>query len=137
MPQLAPLIVDVEKLADELGIAKHVRAIGFVAQEDLPSLYAGSIMFIFPTLYEGFGMPVLEAMSVGTPVITADDTSVPEVGGDAVKYAAHDDVSLSEAMEELLSHEDLSARLRTQGHVRAREFTWDKFFDHVREVGKL
>ncbi len=57
-----------------------------LCQEDLPALYANAVMFVFPSAYEGFGMPVLEAMHSSTPVITCDDTSIGEVGGDAVVY---------------------------------------------------
>lgn len=137
MPHLAPLIIDVQKLAQELDIAEHVKAIGFVEQKDLPALYACATMFIFPSLYEGFGMPVLEAMHMGTPVITTRDTSIPEVGGEAVVYVGHDDHELCDAMGELLCNHDRRTHLRDQGIARARSFSWDDFYQRIREAGSF
>lgn len=79
MPELAPLMTDVEKLVKDLGLQDKVKLLDFVSQEDLPALYKNAVMFIYPSLYEGFGLPVLEAMNCGTPVIVSNVSSIPEI----------------------------------------------------------
>lgn len=136
LPHLAPLVVDVKKLSHELGVAPYVHTVDFVPQEDLPALYANAVMFVFPSAYEGFGMPVLEAMHSGTPVITCDDTSIGEVGGDAVVYVPHDDAALTAAMAHLLDDAAARERLVALGRRRAEQFTWRSFADHLwRSIG--
>ena len=72
-----------QQLLDELGVADRVRFVGYLPDDDLPPLLGGALGFVFPSLYEGFGMPVLEAMACGTPVITSTTSSLPEVAGEA------------------------------------------------------
>ena len=127
MPELSPMVVDVERIVRELGIEDYVRVLGFVPQEDLPALYRGAKLFVFPSRYEGFGMPVLEAMSVGTPVITARNSSLEEVGGDVVAYVEHEDELICDKMMELLQDEELLQKMSIQGKERSGQFTWDKF----------
>ncbi len=128
MPELAPMVTDVERLVDDLDIKKHVNILGFVPQEDLPALYHEALMFLFPSLYEGFGMPVLEAMSCGTPVITTQSASLPEVGGDAVLYCGNGRVEdIAQAMETLLSDETKRLALGSAGKKRAEQFSWETF----------
>lgn len=128
MPQLAPLIVDVEKLVKELNLSTRTKIIGFVPQEDLPALYAEAGVFVFPSLYEGFGLPVLEAMSQGTPVMTSKTTSLPEVGGDAVAYCDPESIEdMAEALKRLLSDAQLRATLGARGKERSLEFSWERF----------
>lgn len=134
LPQLAPLVVDVERLVQELDLAPYVRPIGFVPQKDLPALYANAVMFVFPSAYEGFGMPVVEAMHAGTPVITCNDTSIGEVGGDAVLYVAHDDAAVTEAMQHLLDDANARARFIAAGKAQARKFRWEPFVDELCNV---
>ncbi len=127
MPRLAPLIADVEALVKELNITRHVHILGFVPQEDLPALYKSAAIFIYPSLYEGFGLPVLEAMSMGTPVIASKASSIPEVGGDSVLYCnpySIDDIAQNIAM--LLEREDLRDKLRVRGLQRAARFSWEE-----------
>ena len=131
MPELAPLIVDVEKIVNELDIAEHVKILGFVPQADLPALYKGAKLFVFPSLYEGFGMPVLEAMSVGTPILTAKNSSLYEVGGDAVAYTEHEDEAVCNKMIELLQDEDQLQKMSIDGKERAQQFSWDKFITTI------
>lgn len=127
MPHLAPLIIDVEQIVRDIELVDDVKIIGFVDQEDLPALYKCAQFFVYPSLYEGFGMPVLEAMSIGTPVITARDTSIYEVGGDAVLYAQHDDEDLCNKMAELVNNAETLEKMSEEGKERSKQFSWEKF----------
>lgn len=132
MPELAPLITDVEKLVGDLGIENHVKILGFVDQKDLPALYAGAEMFVFPSTYEGFGLPVLEAMKVGTAVITSNISSLPEVGDDAVLYCETSPESVQEKMTQLLLDKTTRDLYGEKGYERAKRFTWDHFETKIR-----
>ncbi len=102
-----------------------VQAIGYVPDADLPSLYAGAELFLFPSLYEGFGIPVLEAFACGTPVITSDGSALPEVAGDAaLAVDPRDEASIAEALLRLLADADLRAKLVERGRARLSEFDW-------------
>jgi glycosyltransferase involved in cell wall biosynthesis len=104
-----------------------VRLTGFVPDEDLASLYASCALFCFPSLYEGFGLPVLEAMAAGAPVITSNTSSLPEVGGDAVAYVQpEDERSIASAIERLLRSPEERSRLAARARARAAEFSWDR-----------
>lgn len=99
---------------------------GFADEEDLAPLYSGATAFIYPSLYEGFGLPVLEAMQCGTPVITADNTSLPEVGGDAVLYiSAKDETETAETLNKIYSDNNLAQKLSQKGLERAKLFSWE------------
>ncbi|TFH40828.1 MAG: glycosyltransferase family 1 protein, partial [Chrysiogenales bacterium] len=96
-------------------------------EEDLAPLYSGARLFAFPSLYEGFGMPVLEAMQCGCPVVTSTSSSLPEVAGDAGILVDPEDVgALTNAMERVLTDRRLHERLRRMGLARAGIFSWDK-----------
>ena len=111
-----------EALASYPGRARHL---GLVPDDELPRLYAEASVFLYPSLREGFGLPVLEAMAAGTAVITSNISSLPEVGGDAVRYVDPYDVrSIRVALEELLTDADRRAALANAGRERARSFTW-------------
>jgi len=128
LPQLAPLITDVEKLVKELNLTGQVKLLDFVPQENLPALYANATMFVYPSHYEGFGLPILEAMNQGTPVITAKTSSLPEVGGDSVLYCnpdEHRDIAM--VMRNILINHRLHATLADRGKERAKDFSWTKF----------
>ena len=100
---------------------------GFVAQEDLPALYREAIMLVYPSLYEGFGLPLLEAMACGTPVVTSNRASLPEVGGEAALMVDPTDVGeIAEAIAQLMDDKSLQNRLRQAGLGRAEEFTWTR-----------
>lgn len=100
---------------------------GYVADEDLPALYAGALAFVFPTLYEGFGLPALEAMACGTPVITSNTTSLPEVAGDAALLVDPADADeLCAAISTIVSDASLRDELRRKGLMRASEFSWQR-----------
>ncbi|MEA2215001.1 MAG: hypothetical protein QOK19_562 [Solirubrobacteraceae bacterium] len=107
--------------------ARSVTALGFVDDADLPCLYRGARVFAYVSLYEGFGIPVLEAMQSGTAVLTASTSSMPEVGGDAVRYADPRDVGdIRRGLVELLGDPSLRARCAAAGPARAALFDWDR-----------
>ncbi len=128
MPNLAPLVTDVARRVQELGLTSNVRLLGFVPQEDLPALYAGASCFLFPSRYEGFGMPILEAMSVGTPVITSKGSALTEVGKDAVRYCDPDDTEdIATVLDALLTQPQLCNLLVKRGKNRSVDFSWKAF----------
>lgn len=108
------------------GLQNCVLSTGFVAEDDLPGLYRGALAFVMPSLYEGFGLPVVEAMACGTPVLTSDRTSLPEVAGSAALYFDPTDLdSMVDGLQRLMQEETLSI-LSAQGIVQARRFDWDR-----------
>jgi glycosyltransferase involved in cell wall biosynthesis len=114
-------------LADRLGIADTVRWLGYVADDDLPVLLAGARCLVFPSLYEGFGLPVVEAMAVGCPVITSDTTSLPETAaGAALLVDPLSPTAIASAIARLLSDEPERARLREIGLARAAKLSWTR-----------
>ena len=111
----------------QLQLEDNVTFAGFIADEDLPALYNLADLFAFPTLYEGFGLPVLEAMACGTPVATADNSCMPELVGDAALLIdANDTEGLASAMWRVLSDRELRDSLIGRGLARARRFTWSQ-----------
>ncbi|MCS7287390.1 MAG: glycosyltransferase family 1 protein [Anaerolineae bacterium] len=119
----------------ELGLEERVHFTGYVPDEDLPALYSAADLFVFPSLYEGFGLPVLEAMACGVPVICSNTSSLPEVAGDAALLVDPTDVqALAKAIERALTDETLRAMLRAKGLERARMFTWEKTAQKTLEV---
>jgi glycosyltransferase involved in cell wall biosynthesis len=121
------LTESIERRAAELGIAERVRFTGYAADEDLPALLSGALAFIFPSLYEGFGMPVLEAMACGAPVLASNTSSLPEVAGDAALLAdPTDSAALADGLARLAADAGLRAELRARGLARAAAFTWDR-----------
>ena len=105
----------------------RVAAIGGVDEVDLPVLYSAASLFVFPSLYEGFGLPVLEAMACGTPVICSNTSSLPEVASDAAMLVDPLDVgALPEAIRRVLENEQLRAELRQKGFAHAAEFSWER-----------
>ncbi len=110
---------------DRLGLRERVLFPGFVADADLPALYSAAALFVYPSLYEGFGLPVLEAMACGTPAVVSNASSLPEVAGDAALLVdPHDEAGLAQALEQALTDEGLRARLAARGLEQARRFTW-------------
>lgn len=110
---------------EEDELPEQVHRVGYVTDPELRALYENALGFVFPSLYEGFGFPPLEAMICGCPVILSAVTSLPEVGGDAVLYCdPHSDSSIAEQMERLLLDEDLRNQLKQKGIIQARKFNW-------------
>ncbi len=122
-----PFCVDPKQIARELGIEQHVRFIGWVAEEDKPALYSAAQFFVFLSLYEGFGLEPLEAMSCGTPVLASHHSSLPEIVGDGGLLV--DATSLEEVVAAMLSwleDADSMARLRQAALQQAARFDWGK-----------
>lgn len=116
---------DLYNLPSVLGIEDKVRFIGKVPEEDLPALYTMAKVFVFPSLYEGFGLPPLEAMACGTPVVSSTATSLPEVVGDAgVQTDPYDPGAIAGALDKVLSSKALQSELREKGFKRAAQFSW-------------
>lgn len=117
----------IEQRASDAGIAGQVHFPGYVADADLPALLSGALAFVFPSLYEGFGMPVLEAMACGTPVLTSSTSSLPEVAGDAALLVdPHDSRAIADGLRQLVEDGALRERLRERGLAHAARFTWDR-----------
>ena len=99
----------------------------FVADDDLPALYAGATLFVYPSLYEGFGLPVAEALACGAPVVSSNASSLPEVAGDAALYFEPRDIdAMADAMRRALADDGRRADLRARGFAQARKFSWEK-----------
>lgn len=121
------LFEDSLKAAIEHGVEDKVRFTDFVPDEDLPALYTLSTCFVYPSFFEGFGIPPLEAMQCGSPVITGNRTSLPEVVGDAgILVDPFDVTSIADAMDRVLKGTDLRADLRRKGFERAKLFSWER-----------
>ncbi len=116
---------DPRRLVRELGLEENVFFSGWVAEEDKPAVLSGAEAFVFPSLYEGFGLPPLEAMACGTPVIASDRSSLPEVVGEGGILLDPADVeALAEAMDMLLADDALRAELRQRALAQAAKFSW-------------
>ncbi|MBM4153110.1 MAG: glycosyltransferase family 4 protein, partial [Kiritimatiellaceae bacterium] len=117
----------VHRLTEASPVRDRIIRTGFVRTSDLPSLFTGAVLFVFPSLYEGFGIPILEAMACGVPVVASNCSSLPEVGGDAVSYFEPSNAdALCERLEELLTSEVLRLKRREAGIARACSFSWDR-----------
>jgi glycosyltransferase involved in cell wall biosynthesis len=111
----------------ELELSDSIILTGYVPENDLPALYSGALCFIYPSFFEGFGLPPLEAMQCGVPVIVGDQTSLPEVVGDAAVLVDPFDVhALAAAIDKVVSDSNLRAKLSVQGLARAKLFEWRK-----------
>ncbi|MDM8518925.1 glycosyltransferase family 1 protein [Anaerolineales bacterium HSG6] len=114
-------------LVAELGLQERVRFPGYVPQEALPFWYNAATLFVYPSLFEGFGLPVLEAMACGTPVVTSNVSSLPEVAGKAGMLVKPDNpLQLAQAMHLILNQPDLQQTMRERGLRQAARFRWDK-----------
>jgi len=118
---------EARRRAEELGLGDNVLWLGPVPEANLPALYAAATLFVFPSLYEGFGLPVLEAMACGTPVVCSNRSSLPEVAGDAAILVNPLDVNaLAEAIEHVLADRALRTEMRAKGLAQVCHFTWEK-----------
>ena len=119
--------------AKALGILGRLEFSGRVEESELPGLYRGALGLLFPSLYEGFGLPVIEAMSCGIPVLTSNTTSLPEVAGDAALLVDPDSVeSITLGIDALCKDTALRQELCTRGLLQAAKFSWDETIRKVR-----
>jgi glycosyltransferase involved in cell wall biosynthesis len=117
---------ELRRLAIELGIAEQIIFAGFVSDADLPSLYSGARVYACPSLYEGFGFTVLEAMACGVPVVCSAETSLPEVAGDAALYAdPRSPQEFAAALQRAFSDDELRGQLIEKGFKNRRRFSWE------------
>ncbi len=117
---------DPQRLARELCLSKRVQFLGEVSEADKPAVYAGASALVFPSTYEGFGLPVLEASACGTPAVVCSGSSLEEVAGDGALYVSPGDVSaLAQAMLRLVTETELRARLALAARAQAQRFSWE------------
>jgi glycosyltransferase involved in cell wall biosynthesis len=118
---------EARQVVENAGLKDRVVFAGPVAEGDLPALYSGATLFVFPSLYEGFGLPVLEAMACGVPVVCSNTSSLPELAGDAALLADPSDVdALAATMSQALAGEDLRQEMRQKGMAQAARFSWER-----------
>jgi glycosyltransferase involved in cell wall biosynthesis len=121
--------------ASKLGMADSVRFVGFVPSQELPLWYNAATCCVYPSLYEGFGLPPLEAMACGTPTLTSDSSSLPEIVGSAgLLVDPHDEVAWAQQLTRVLSAPELRRELAEKGQERARRFTWQRAADETVRV---
>jgi len=126
-----------EAEAQALGLAQKILFLNYVPKDELPALYAGAKVFVLPSLYEGFGLPPLEAMACGCPVVVSNVASLPEVCGDAAYYVdPYSEESIAEGIYKVLTDESLRRSLIQKGLERAKLFSWEKSAREHLEVFK-
>lgn len=134
-PDLALVIVggagwlyqDFFELLEKLEEPRSVLLSGFVPDEDLPAVMTGAQALVMPSLYEGFGLPVIEAMACGTPVISSNASSLPELGGQAARYFdPHDAAEMASVVQAVLSNQELRHEMRRLGMAQAANFSWER-----------
>lgn len=119
------------------GLTNRVHFTGFVADDDLPALYSAATLLAYPSLYEGFGLPVLESMACGTPVVASNQSSLLEVVGDAgLQVNPTDTAAITAAMQQLLDNADLRQKLSVAGKKQAAKFTWSSMAADLIEIYK-
>lgn len=124
-PDLTLVVAGEENQESVLGIDANVRALGYVSDERLAALYRACSLFAFPSRYEGFGLPIVEAMSYGAPVVTVESSSLPEAGGDAAHYVPPEDPdALADGILRVAEDASYAQELRRRGFARAAEMTW-------------
>jgi len=130
-----PLFPDPRVTVDRLGLEGNVVFTGQIREQDKAPLYSAATVFAFPSLYEGFGMPVLEAMACGTPVVTSNRSALPEVVGDAgLLVDPYDTDAICAGLADLLDHQDRRDDLARRGLDRARRFTWGQVAEQTVRV---
>ncbi|MFQ5952775.1 MAG: glycosyltransferase family 4 protein [Candidatus Omnitrophota bacterium] len=123
------------ELVEELGLKDEVKFTSYIDRRDMNLFYSAADLFVYPSLYEGFGLPILEAFSCGTPTVTSSTTSCGEIAGDAALTTdPRDTVALKEAMGKVLRDKDLREELGRKGLDRARLFSWDNAAEQFRKI---
>jgi glycosyltransferase involved in cell wall biosynthesis len=126
---------DIIKEIDNSPFRAHITELGYMSDNDLPALINGADVFAYPSFYEGFGLPVLEAMQCGTPVITSNLSSLPEVGGDACLYVSPESADeLAQKILDVISDKNLRNDLSNKGIARAKIFSWEKCAEETLKV---
>jgi len=143
-PSAPPLVIagawddrypEAKQTAAALELGAHVCFLGPIDDADLPALYAAATCFVFPSRYEGFGLPVLEAMACGTPVVCSNVSSLPEVAGDAaLLFDPTDATAMAQTIAQLLDDSELRSSLHTRGLAQAARFTWECTAAHTLDV---
>jgi glycosyltransferase involved in cell wall biosynthesis len=129
------LYEEIFERVEALKLGEQVRFLHGVPDADLPGLYSAASVMTTPSFYEGFGLPALEAMSCGTPVVVADRASLPEVVGDAgILVDPEDPEAIAEGLKRVLTDEELHARLGERGLERASRFSWERVARETLEV---
>lgn len=119
------------------GLQNSVVFTGYLPSADLPKFYAAASVFVYPSIYEGFGLPLLEAFAAGVPVITSNNSSLAEIAGSAAKLIdPYDTEGMSQAIESVLTDPDMARELALKGRARASDFSWDKCAEQTIEVYK-
>ncbi len=123
-------------LIDRLGLTQRVSLPSYLpTRQDLVAAYSAADLFVLPSHYEGFGLPLAEAMACGCPAIASDASSLPEVGGDAVRYfSPQDEPELARLMDDLLARPDIRSAMAKQGCAQAKRFTWDDTARRILDV---
>lgn len=122
-------------LTEKLNLTDNVKFLNFIPTSDLPFFYNGADVFVYPSLYEGFGLPPLEAMQCGTPVVTSKVSSIPEIVGDAALLANPYNIDeISEQILKLLTDQSLWLRYSLLGQAKSKEYSWDKTAEKTMEV---
>jgi glycosyltransferase involved in cell wall biosynthesis len=117
------------------GLNDRVLFVGFVDDQDLPALYSDAMLFVFPSLYEGFGLPILEAMSCGVPVVVSNASCMPEVAGEAaLVLPPQDEEAWTAAIRDLLDDPNRRAQMVAGGFLRARQFSWKRAAEQLSGV---
>jgi glycosyltransferase involved in cell wall biosynthesis len=130
-----PLEAQVRAYIRDAGLTDRVQFLGFIPDRDHPALISGCLLYFFPTLLEGFGLPALEAMACATPLLASSTTSLPEICGDAALLVdPSDEAKLADALVELATNGALRAALVERGLRRAREFTWRRVAEQVHRL---
>jgi alpha-1,3-rhamnosyl/mannosyltransferase len=120
-----PRYKQARRRVNSLNLGDRVRFMGPIKEDDLPALYGGALAFVFPSTYEGFGLPPLEAMACGIPVACSDIPSLRETtGGAALLFNPGDSASITDAIERILQDNKLRANLKDRGLRRSAEFSW-------------
>ena len=125
----------IQKEIADLGMGSKVHFLGWVSNDELAKVYRGALCLLFPSLYEGFGLPVVEAMSCGTPVVTSNVTSIPEIAGDAaLLFNPLEEHEIVAALHNVVTDDDLRGRLKNLGIRQAAKYTWSEVARKVEEV---
>jgi glycosyltransferase involved in cell wall biosynthesis len=125
-------LIKVQELAEK---NKNIFRLGFIPSEDLVGLYNAATLFVMPSVYEGFGLPILEAMSCGCPVVASKEGSLAEVVGEAGEYVdPYDAKSISDGIRKVFDSQDLQKGLSQKGITQSRKFTWNKTAEETMSV---